>query len=144
MGEILHKKGDRKNIREKILNEIYCNTVKNKLSEIANSSKNLLLGLLFNPWLCVFSPRTSFKPRLTVRNPINSPVFAPALLQIYCIGLIEPISYSFWVWAAIYDHSIIILTIISKNEVSNYFLSFLPPKKKKKTSFSYVLWSWRQ
>ena len=109
--------------------------MKNKLSEIANSSKNLLLGLLFNPWLCVFSPRTSFKPRLTVRNPINSPVFAPALLQIYCIGLIEPISYSFWVWAAIYDHSIIILTIISKNEVSNYFLSFLPPKKRKKKNF---------
>ena len=106
--------------------------MKNKLSEIANSSKNLLLGLIFNPWLCVFSPRISLKPRLTVRNPINSPVFAPTLLQIYCIGLIEPISYSFWVWAAIYDHSIIILTIISKNEVSNYFLSFLPPKKKKK------------
>ena len=49
MGEIIHKKGDRKNIREKILNEIYCSTVKDKLSEIANLSKNLLLGLILNP-----------------------------------------------------------------------------------------------
>ena len=49
MGEILHKKGDRKNIREKILNEIYCSTVKDKLSEIAYLSKNLLLGLILNP-----------------------------------------------------------------------------------------------
>ena len=95
MGEILHKKGDRKNIREKILNEIYCSTVKDKLFEIANLSKNLLLGLIFNPWLCVFSPQTSFKPRLIVRNPINSPVLSPILLQIYCIGIIRPISYSF-------------------------------------------------
>ena len=44
MGEILYKKGIRK-----ILNENYCNTVKDKLSEIDNLSKNLLLGLIFNP-----------------------------------------------------------------------------------------------
>ena len=49
MGEILHKKGDRKNIREKILNEIYCSTVNDELSVIANLSKYLLLGLIFNP-----------------------------------------------------------------------------------------------
>ena len=102
MGEILHKKGIRK-ILGKILNEIYCSTVKDKLFEIANLSKNLLLGLIFNPWLCVFSPRTSFKPKLTVRNPINSPVFSLTLLKIYCIGLIGPISYSFWIWAVICD-----------------------------------------
>ena len=102
MGEILHKKGIGK-ILGKILNEIYCSTVKDKLFEIANLSKNLLLGLIFNPWLCVFSSRTSFKPKLTVRNPINSPVLSSTLLQIYCIGLIRPISYSFWVWAAICD-----------------------------------------
>ena len=33
----------------KILNAIYCSTVENKLSEIANSSKNLLLRLIFDP-----------------------------------------------------------------------------------------------
>ena len=44
MGETLHKKGI-----GKILNMIYCSTVENKLSEIANSSKNLLLGLIFKP-----------------------------------------------------------------------------------------------
>ena len=54
MGETLHKRGSKKYYEEK-LNEIYCSTVKNKLSEIANSSKNLPLGLIVNPWLCVFS-----------------------------------------------------------------------------------------
>ena len=55
--EGLYNGGDPPNIRggigkilgEKILNEIYCSTVKNKLYEIANSSKNLLLGLIFDP-----------------------------------------------------------------------------------------------
>ena len=38
-----------KNIKRKILTTIYCSTVENKLSEIANSSRNLLLGLIFDP-----------------------------------------------------------------------------------------------
>ena len=43
------RKGIRKILKKKkILNETYCSTVENKLSEIANSSKNLLLGLIFN------------------------------------------------------------------------------------------------
>ena len=52
MGEILHEKKKKKKMREilgKIWKEIYCNTVKDKLSEIDNLSKNLLLGLIFNP-----------------------------------------------------------------------------------------------
>ena len=56
MGEILHKKLKKKkdegNMREilgKIWKEIYCSTVKDKLSEIAKISKNLLLRLIFNP-----------------------------------------------------------------------------------------------
>ena len=49
MGENLHKEGDRKNIRKEILSKIYCSIEKNNLSEIANPSKNLLLGLKFNP-----------------------------------------------------------------------------------------------
>ena len=44
MGENLHKNGGGKNIREKISYKIYCSTGKNKLSKIANPSKNLLLG----------------------------------------------------------------------------------------------------
>ena len=40
-------RGDRKILREK-LNKIYCSTGKNIPSEIANPSKNLLLGLEFN------------------------------------------------------------------------------------------------
>ena len=92
--------------------------MKDKLSEIANLSKNLLLELIFNPWLCVSSPRTSFKPRLTVRNLINSPVLSPTLLQIYCIRLIGSISYSFWVWPVICDATVTTLTfIILKNHI---------------------------
>ena len=49
MGETLHKGGSEKISREKILNEIYCSTGKNKLSEIANPSKNLPLGLILHP-----------------------------------------------------------------------------------------------
>ena len=48
MGENLHKEGDRKNTKKKISNKIYCSTGKNKVSKIANPSKNLLLGLKFN------------------------------------------------------------------------------------------------
>ena len=49
MEETLHKCGIEKNIKRKILNAIYCSTVEYKLSEIANSSKNLLLRLIFDP-----------------------------------------------------------------------------------------------
>ena len=48
MGETLHKWRIGKNTSREILKENYCNTVKSKLLEIANSSKNLLLGLKFN------------------------------------------------------------------------------------------------
>ena len=122
MEEILHKKKKRwgkyegtiREILGKIWKEIYCSTVKDKLSEIDNLSKNLLLGLIFNPWLCVFSPRTSFKPRLTNKNPVNSPVLSSTLFQIYCIRLIGPISYFFWVWAAICDPTIFIYQFFFK------------------------------
>ena len=49
MGETLHKRRIGKILRKKILNAIYCSTVENKLLEIANSSKNLLLRLIFHP-----------------------------------------------------------------------------------------------
>ena len=50
-----------------------------------------------------FSPRTGFKPQLTVRKPINSPVLSPTLLQIYCIRSIGLIPQFFWVWATTCD-----------------------------------------
>ena len=61
MGENLHKGRDRKNIRKKIPNKIYCSTGKNKLFEIANPSKNLLFGLEFNLCLCVYSSSDRLK-----------------------------------------------------------------------------------
>ena len=53
--------GSEKILRKEISNEIYCSTGKNKLSEIANPSKNLLLGLKFDPPLCVFSSSDKLK-----------------------------------------------------------------------------------
>ena len=47
MEENLHKWGIEKYKRERS-NKIYCSTGKNKPSEIANLSKNLLLELKFN------------------------------------------------------------------------------------------------
>ena len=55
MGEALHKWGMGKILRKKISNEICCSTGKNKLSERANPSKNLLLKLILHPYLGVFS-----------------------------------------------------------------------------------------
>ena len=107
MGENLHKEGDRKNTKKKISNKIYCSTGKNKVSKIANPSKNLLLGLKFNLRLYVFSSSDRLKTLINFRKPVNSPVLSLTLLQIYCIGLIGPISYSFWVWAAICDPTIV-------------------------------------
>ena len=51
MGKILYKKGIRK-----ILNEIYCNTVKDKLFEIANLFKKLTPRTYIQPLvMCLFS-----------------------------------------------------------------------------------------
>ena len=55
-----------------------------------------------------FPPRTRFKPWLTVRKLINSPVLSPTFLQIYCIGLTGPISQSLWIWVTICDPTIYI------------------------------------
>ena len=54
-----------------------------------------------------FPPQTGFKPQLTVRKSINSPVLSLTLLQIYYIGLIELIPQFFWVWATICDPTIL-------------------------------------
>ena len=60
-GENLHKEGDRKSTKEKIPNKIYCSPRKNKVSKIANPSKNLLLGVKFNLRLYVFSSSDRLK-----------------------------------------------------------------------------------
>ena len=46
-----------------------------------------------------YTPQTGSEPQLTIIKLVTSPVLSPTLLQIYCIGLIGPISYSIWVWA---------------------------------------------
>ena len=61
-----------------------------------------------------FPPRTSLKPRLTVRQPIISSVLSPTLLQIYCIGLI---THFFWIWATICDPTNLILTSLVLNKL---------------------------
>ena len=62
MRENLYKEEDRKNTkRKKIPNKIYCSPGKNKVSTIANPSKNLLLGLKFNLRLYVFSSSNRLK-----------------------------------------------------------------------------------
>ena len=62
MGENLHKEGDRKNTKKKILNKIYCSTRKNIPSEIANPSKNLSSDLNSTLDYVSFPPRTNLKP----------------------------------------------------------------------------------
>ena len=69
-------------------------------------------------------PRTNLKPRLIVRKPIIDPVLSPTLLQIYCIGLIGPISYSFWVWATICDLTVTILIMYIVAFYSNILIFF--------------------
>ena len=68
-----------------------------------------------------FPPQTDLKPRLTVKKLITSPVFSPTLLQIYCIGLIGLIFYSFLVWA----------TICDPTKTINKQIQQVPLKKKK-------------
>ena len=58
MGKDLHKEGDQKNIREKILNKIYCSIGKNKLSEIVNPSSDLNSTLDY----------VSFPPRIDIKS----------------------------------------------------------------------------
>ena len=70
-------------------------------------------------------PRTDLKPRLIVRKPITSLVLSPTLLQIYCIGLIGPISYSFWVWATICDLTVTILIMYIVAFYSNILIFFV-------------------
>ena len=58
-------------------------------------------------------PRTNLESRLTVRKLITSPVLSPTLLQIDCIGLIGPISHSFWVWVTICDLTVSYLILVN-------------------------------
>ena len=72
-----------------------------------------------------FPPRTNLKPWLTVRKPINSPVLSPTLLQIYCIGLIGPISYFFWIWATICDPTVAYQWIVVVLLMLTYVIKYI-------------------
>ena len=88
-------------------------------------------------------PRTDLEPWLTVRKSIISPILSPTLLQIYCIGLIGPIStsYLFWVWTAICDLTIvkthIKLILNMYNLFSKFYLDYLWWGTKKYNSKTY-------
>ena len=56
-----------------------------------------------------FLPRTSFKPWLTIRKLIKSPVLSSTLLWIYCIGPIGLITHFFWVWVTICVSTVVIV-----------------------------------
>ena len=88
------------------LSKIHCSTRKNIPSGTVNSSKTYSSNLSLTFDYVFYPPRTSLEPRLTVIKPIASPVLSPTLLQIYCIGLIGPISLSIWVWATNCDPTI--------------------------------------
>ena len=105
MEEDLHKEGIEKYYKER-LEKIYYSTRKNILSEIAYPFKNLLLGRKFNLRLYAYSSSDRLRTLINCQKPIINPIFSPTLLQIYCIKLIGPISYSFWVWATICDLTI--------------------------------------
>ena len=53
-------------------------------------------------------PRTDLETRLTVKKLITSPVLSPTLLQIYCIGLIGPISYN---WCRLWGELVLVRII---------------------------------
>ena len=106
-GKNLHKKGIEK-YKEKGWSKIHCSTRKNIPSEIVNSSKTYSSDLSLTFDYVFYPPWTGSEPQLTVIKPITSPVLSPTLLQIYCIRLIGPISYSFWVWATNWDATIFI------------------------------------
>ena len=101
MGENLQGR-IKKYYRER-LKKIYCSTRKNIPLKLPIHSKTYSSDVNSTSDYTRIPPRTGLEPWLTVRKPIISPILSPTLLQIYCIGLIRPISYSFWVWATICD-----------------------------------------
>ena len=96
MGENLQGR-IKKYYRER-LKKIYCSTRKNIPLKLPIHSKTYSSDVNSTSDYTRIPPRTGLEPWLTVRKPIISPILSPTLLQIYCIRLIEPISYSFWVW----------------------------------------------
>ena len=74
---------------------------------MTNSAKNLLLGLKIIIWLCVLFSLAKPLASNNCCKSITSLILSSTFLQIYCTGLIGPISYSIWIWATICDHTII-------------------------------------
>ena len=62
--------------------------MKNLLSGIANSSKTYSSDIYSIIDYVSFPPRTSFKPWLTIRKPINSQFFHPLSYKFIVLGLL--------------------------------------------------------
>ena len=77
--------------------------------------------------------RTDLEPWLIVRKSIISPILSPTLLQIYCIGLIGPISisYFFWVRATICDPTKTIENYFWYHVICQLYCHMSSRKKKK-------------
>ena len=69
-----------------------------------------------------YCPQTNSQPPLIVEKPIIGPILSLTLLQIYCTGLIGPISFLTWVWAMICDATI---SVFEKNFISYSCILFI-------------------
>ena len=116
MEKNLQKKGIRR-YKERTLRKNYCSIRKNTSGHnhfIQEFTPRIPLELTNSPKTCssdlrsplnyvFYSPRTNSQLPVIIEKPIISPILSPTLLQIYCIELIGPISFSTWVWATICD-----------------------------------------
>ena len=99
---------DRKNIREKTRRRFTVTLERTEHLKLHVPSKTYSLDYNSTSDYMRIPPRTGLESWLTVKKSVISPILSPTLLQIYCIGLIEPISISYWVWATICDLTVCI------------------------------------
>ena len=98
------EKRERKNIKEELLQHQEEHHWKQPFyPKTCSSDLRSSLNHMF------YSPRTNSQLPVIVEKPIINPILSPILLQIYCTGLIGPISFPTWVWVMICDPTIIFI-----------------------------------
>ena len=141
MGENLHKKGIEK-IKEKDWRRFTVALERTYHLKLPIHSKTYSSDLNSTSDYVRIPPRTGLESWLTVRKLIISPVLSSTLLQIYCIGLIGLISYSFWVWATICDLTVIFCLISSLLLLLLFSVSQLAFVLYYIFSLMYWVWEW--